>query len=165
MEQDAQSISGNIALKLEGAQLLGDILEKLPAEMVDKALPRAMDDGITQIVRMARITAPVEAGLLRQSLSKKVKQYSSKVVVAMAGANTATKGFINKHDRKGNPSKWAKRVPWRYIHLVEKGHGGPRPAPPFRFLEAAWEMSKDFAQQAAADTLRRALEEATRGKA
>lgn len=42
-------------------------------------------------------------------------------------------------------------------HLVEFGHGGPKPAPAYPFMRPAWESSREACMEAIRDTLEAAL--------
>lgn len=44
-----------------------------------------------------------------------------------------------------------------HAHLVEYGHGGPKPAPEYPFMDPALQATKDQATQIMADILREAL--------
>ena len=92
-----------------------------------------------------------------------MKVYSSGNVVAVIGASrsvsevitTPRKGLVNRILRR---KKTRKHAPARILHLVEKGHGGPHPAPAHPFLEPAFESTKAAATQIAGETLKTTLE-------
>jgi hypothetical protein len=44
-------------------------------------------------------------------------------------------------------------VPALIAHLVEFGHGGPKPAPAYPFIRPAWEESREACIAAIRDTL------------
>lgn len=104
-----------------------------------KVSKSAINKAATPILRKARELAPIESGLLRESLkgakAKKVIAYKRDAITqAIIGPSRAVQGEHNGH----------KRVPANYGHLVEFGHvdraGGfvsPKP-----FMRPAMESTK-----------------------
>lgn len=77
-------------------------------------------------------------GLLRKSFGKKVRTYKSGITVGVVGPR---RGFRST----GRLIRWNQTEiidPVRYAHLVEHGHGGPRPASPKRFMKQAFNHSR-----------------------
>ncbi len=73
---------------------------------------------------------------LRKSQGQKVKTYSDSAV-AVVGARGNYKTTWTSASGRVYPVR-----PVFYDHLVELGHGGPRPAKAFPHLKPAWEASK-----------------------
>lgn len=129
-------------LKLKGGKQLDRLFEELPKRTAKRGMRQAANAGTTPILKAARAKVPVESGLLKQSLKKKIKNYALSCV-GIVGADRALEGeYLGR-----------KRVPAKYIALVDQGHGGKHPAPPHPFLEAAIDESGSAAQQAATDKL------------
>lgn len=88
----------------------------------------------------------VRTGLLQKSIGAKVKAFSSGVVVGIVGPRKGFKQQVGVRTKGGTKSKKGDPVyhdPAHIAHLVELGHGGPRPAPAYPFLRPAFEENRD----------------------
>ena len=113
-------------------QLSGDItllhrFHQLPPKMQKKYGRRGVAKAARQLVKGAKARAPVRTGQLKKSLGFRPRTYKG-TVLAIVGPR---RGFATT-DETGK-----KHDPARIAHLVEMGHGGPRPAPPHPFLRPA----------------------------
>ena len=109
----------------------------------------ALTKATTPILRQAKAMAPRESGLLRKSLKRKVKTNTrSDTITVIIGADKSVKGTYKGKERR----------PARYLHLVELGHGGPRPAAPHPFLRPAYEGNKNAVISTYKAELKKAIE-------
>lgn len=99
------------AAKLDGAARFKRLCAELPPRIVKKGLRQALNAAGTPILRAARAGAAHESGTLRRAMAKKTKSYKSGTAAVIIGANRKVTAIY----------KGAKRVPFHYIHLVEKG--------------------------------------------
>lgn len=120
-----------ISFRLQGERALERKLKLLPQAIIKKELRKAVNKAATPIVKRAKQLVTRRSGLLKKSIAKKVKTYSSGKVVAIIGSRREVAGFVD-----GKPHR-----PAYIAHLVEEGHGGPRPAPPYPFLRPAFEAT------------------------
>lgn len=103
--------ANNTKLTLKGDRQLRNLLTELPPRVVKKGLRQGVSAGAAPWVKAAKQGASKESGLLKKSVTKKVKTYKSGTAAAIVGANRAVAGeFKGKH-----------RVPANYLHLVTGG--------------------------------------------
>lgn len=127
-----------ISAEVLGVRETKRALEQLPRRIIKKVLRAAVNKGGTVIAKAARRGAPAGANkLLKRAIVRKIKTFPNGAVVAVIGANSAVEG-----DEVTATGRTIRKVPARYIHLVEKGHAGARPAPANEFLEPALENNK-----------------------
>ncbi len=69
-----------------------------------------------------------KTGLLRRSIKKKLLTYDNGATVCIIGPDRNVEAPKAPATRGPNKGKERWDVPWRYSHLVDKGHGGPHPA-------------------------------------
>jgi HK97 gp10 family phage protein len=137
-----------VKMVMFGDKDLRRLLEELPGRIIRKGLRQALTAMSTPILRAARAAAPRESGLLKKALGRKISAKNTGIGYAVIGAKKGVQGVVNGR----------KRVPSRYIHLVEKGHGGPHPVAAQPFLRPAYAAHKDQATAAAAAKLKSVLE-------
>lgn len=101
-------------LKIEGDKQLAVLLYELPRRAQKKALKQAVTAGATPIVKAVRRLVPTTSGLLKKSVTKKVKSYSGGNAIALIGANADLAGTYQGMNR----------IPKYYWHLVL---GGTKP--------------------------------------
>ena len=144
----AKGINANI--ELDGVAHLQRFLKELPKRTSKKALKQAVNAGGTVVAKAARKEVPKKHGLLKKSITKKVKTYTSGNAVALIGSNKDTSETIDGR----------RHVPALYLHLVMGGtkphaitskpyvpllglrvsnHPGTKPNP---FLQRAFEATK-----------------------
>ena len=100
----------------------------LPGRVNIKVLGQATSAATTPVLKSAKQKAPVETGLLKKSLGKKLKKYKrNAVAVCIVGP------------RSGFKDEGTGRNPANYAHLVELGttHSAPKP-----FLRPALDENK-----------------------
>lgn len=121
-------------------------LQRMKQGARNRVLRPAVTKALKPLLASARSLARVRTGLLRRSLHWKTLTYRrSGVVVGLVGART---GFKATRQGKRTITPLGKKYkalginPVRYAHLVEFGHGGPRPARPYPFLRPAWDANK-----------------------
>ena len=148
-----------VDIKLDGAKELRRFFEEAP-KLAKKGIRRAITKASTPVTRAAKKNAPRETGLLKKSITKRIKSYPSGNVVAVIGASRAVSGTVTDMGSGGNNKvrQHRKRVPANYIHLVEKGHGGPYTAKPHPFLNPALQQTAQQAHKIAEATLREVVE-------
>jgi hypothetical protein len=175
-----------VSLKIEVFRLTQtlDALYRLPPRVQDRPMRKALSAAGGVIKRAARAYVRRETGLLDKSLIVKVTIPASnyrgngqnKPAYAVVGASrrvvgpALTIGGVTKKlsTRRAVAAvlagvKVQTRRPSRYLHLVEKGHGGPRPAPPHPFLSTAVATVGAYAQAVAIQKLQEGiLEEAAK---
>jgi len=149
-----------VDIKLMGAPELRNKLNRLPTLVQKRVMRPAVNFALTPMNAAAKRRAPVETGLLRQSLGKKIKQYANSGTTW--GAVGVRKGFGVKVAKgatatvrvgKRETVIESSRDPRFYVHLVELGHKIRRkkrgPVLGFRkgtrFLTKAYEATKDIA--------------------
>lgn len=119
----------DIKIDLRGDKELKHLLETLPSRVAKKGLRKALNLASTPMLKDAKSKARRDTGLLRRSLKKKIKTYSSGVVVCLIGPDRN----VVETDENGK-----RKRPANYSHLIEKGHKGKRPAPAYPFLRPAY---------------------------
>lgn len=119
---------------LTGAKELHALLGDLPEKVQRKVMRKAMSAAATPIVKAARAKAAKRYGLLKKSLSKKVKAYKSGTTVAVIGPRSDLKAVIK--GKLYRPSKIA--------HLIERGkiNRNGTVTPPSPFLRPAYEQKE-----------------------
>ena len=108
--------------------------ETLPGSTQRRVLRPAIRSGASIVNKDAKQRVPVKTKALKKSLGVRMKTYSRNgVIVGVVGPRV---GFrtVGENGRVNDPAK--------YAHLVELGHGGPRPAPPHPFLRPALETNR-----------------------
>lgn len=135
------------------------LLQGLKQGVRNRILRAALSKATTPMLKTAKRLAPVETGLLRKSIGRKVKTYASTgSVVVVIGPRTGFRREVTVRGRK------MIRNPVKYAHLVELGHGGPSPAPAHPFLRPAWDNHKAQAQRIVAAEIVAGIErEAAKG--
>lgn len=123
--------SRSIRAELFGLRDTLAALAGLKRAVRNKAMRPALTEASALVLARARTLAPPgETGLLRKSLTKKVKTYrQSGIVVGMVGPQTGTaagRRVAGKRVRKltafGRRAQALGVQPARYAHLVELGH-------------------------------------------
>jgi HK97 gp10 family phage protein len=113
------------------------------------AIRIALTNAATPVLRRVKALCPVDTGLLKKSLKRKVTTNKRRNSVSVIiGADKNVKG--EKNGKKVRPA--------RYIHAVERGHGGPHAAPPKPFLRPAYESTHAEVQRIYAAELKPAIE-------
>jgi HK97 gp10 family phage protein len=155
-------VSGNPGLRLEGGTELQNLLRELPRRVAAKGNRAAATAAAAPVLKAARRAAPKQFGFLKKALAKKVKSYKQSaggVAAAIVGADRSAAYTVPPSaSPRARGGRVRRAVPANYLHLVEQGHGGPRPAPPHPFLGPAFEASKDQAKAAAAEKFRQVVE-------
>lgn len=115
----------------------------------NRVLRPAVSAGGQKVLTAMRRKCPVDKGtrkdgkpmrLLKRSLGKKIKTYpGGGTVIAIVGPMKGFRTQVGVRKRTGTPFY---QDPANIGHLVEKGHGGPHPAPPHPFARPALEESK-----------------------
>lgn len=132
--------------RVDGGRELTALFRELPKRVATKGLRQAMTAAATPTVKATRADTPKQSGLLKKSITKKVKTYKGgERVVAVIGANVNVDG------------EWQgqKRVPAHYFALVEQGtsHATGR-----HMMQQAYDQTKDEAGQIALDKIKAVLE-------
>ena len=115
------------------SQLLGDkglmaAMEHMKLSSARKIMRPAINRGLSIVNREAKNRAPVKSGQIKRALGKKLGRTKGKDRVS--GRVYVRSGYaIEINGKPHDPAKIA--------HLVEFGHGGPKPAPPHPFLRPA----------------------------
>lgn len=134
---------------ISGVEDMIGTLKKLGAKKVmQPALARAIAEAAPLIVGAARLRAPNKTGGTRESLGARVRMGRKQTVYAAIGPRRGMKWSMGTHMRRVGWRKALHQVevlhyPAKIAHLIERGHGGPRPAPPHPFLEPALLSSRN----------------------
>ena len=111
---------------------LQDMAIRLSGELggsYSKTIESILTEAAQPVLDAAMRFVPVRSGRLRGAISV------GKVVKRRNGAGYSIKIGINKDNSKNAP----------HAHLVEFGHGGPKPAGPHPFMQPAYDTTKDQA--------------------
>ena len=130
-----------------GLKELFEKLKELPDKLVNRSIVRVNKEVMTSMLDRAIELAPVGVtGKLRESLGIKTKVYKRQGrVFTIIGPTLGHAVLIpGKYVPNHSASFWSGRTmtahwhdPVRIAHLVERGHGGPKPAGAHSFLGAA----------------------------
>jgi hypothetical protein len=132
--------SMDITLKMVGMPEVKAICDELPNRVKKKGLRRAINLGATPIVKaMKRRTN----GLLKKSITKRVKGYANGNAVAVIGPDRSLR-VAKPASKSGKALKYPFSRPAFVSHLVDKGHGGPHPAPAHAFRDPAYQETKEL---------------------
>jgi HK97 gp10 family phage protein len=118
---------------IKGLAELQHMLKTLPGKVQRKVTRKAMNAAANPIVKAAKLKAPSESDLLKQSIGKKVATgKTTGSITAIIGPRRDVQGEYNGE----------KRVPANYAHLVELGteHSAAEP-----FLRPAFDEQYDEA--------------------
>lgn len=119
-------MSSAVTIKIDGLEELQAKLLAMGQDVAAKNIVAGAYNATKPVMDLAKVYAPQDTGLLRESVTRKKLIYSkSGTVVVLIGVNKKTAGV----DRKGMA-----RVPWRYAHIIEKRDP---------FIEDAIEATKD----------------------
>ena len=126
---------------------------------------RAMNKGLTPVLRAARANAPVDKGHLKKSLGKRVRTYRGNGIV-WGGVGPRAAYRVKRHGKRTRTGRQSYIQPSKYAHLVESGTVRTRGR---RFLGAAFDskereftrifgenLGRDIEREAAAAARRRA---------
>jgi len=130
-------------VKLVGMRELQEQLtELIKAVHPDKVEP-ILFEGAQTVAEAARAKAPLgpTGRLKRACIAKKMPRRGSNPAVSIAAVNY-------------------KVAP--HMHLVEFGHGGPRPAPPHPFFRPAWDATKRQVKTKIVEDLRELVQKKVR---
>jgi len=129
------------AIELHGDKALMRAMKVLPDKVYNKVVKQAVNQAATPIRKAIEKAAPIgPTGNLRSHIIKKTKIYKkAATVITVVGGQ-----YKRKKDEEGSAN---------HAHLVEFGHGGPKPAPPHPFMRPAFEANKGKAEA----KLRRAI--------
>lgn len=124
---------GRITMKLDKGTI-NDVIRDLDAvgELEARA-PEALMAGANVLLPAAQAAAPVRSGRMKGTVGIRRRGYGSGVSVEVGAINSPV------------------------AHLVEQGHGGPKPAPAHPFLEPAAASVEDAVLDAIANELMKGL--------
>jgi hypothetical protein len=145
------SKSTTITMTIEGMPELKAICRELPTRSVKKAFRAGFNAAGTPVARAMRRHAAKKSGLLRKSIRKKVKTYPNGSTICIVGPDRNVVGSYGVRKRGKHVGQTIKHRPAFISHLVDKGHGGPHPAPAHEFRDPAWRETKDKAEQIVKD--------------
>lgn len=154
-------LGGFVNVRVIGDKALKRALEELPMNAQKRVMRKAVTYALTPMNTAAKRFAPVETGLLKRSIGKKVKQYRTKGVTW--GGVGARKGFGVSVEKGGSAEIkiGKKRVvvtkskdPVFYAIPVELGHGGKVGS---RFLTRAYESTRDVMMRRLADNVEQGI--------
>ena len=121
--------------QVTGVEKLNRELERLPYRIQKNVSAVALRKGARLIVKAARAKVPVLSGNLKKSLGSKMERVlRGEMPVIQIGARRKIRGA-------------------KHAHLVEFGHGGPKAARPYPFLEPAIRETSGAALKAIRDEL------------
>ena len=142
-----------IRAKIDGLDDVTQRLKNMDKAVRKKALRKACGVAGTIILKSAKSKARKDTGLLRRSLGKKVKVYSSGVGVAVIGPRLGFRQTVKRQGREliANPVK--------YAHLVELG---TRHSPAYPFLSSAIDATRAQVRDAMSEAILAVIEEAAK---
>jgi len=125
-----------LELKLTGADDLNRAIAKLPDRLSKNAAFEALVISLQPMVKAVRENAPKRQGNLKVSIGVRLRRYrGGRVLYGVIGARLMD--FPLGHGKKASP--------YRYIHLVERGHWSGKgknkvfvKGPGFGFMRKAW---------------------------
>jgi HK97 gp10 family phage protein len=120
------------------------------AAAVFERLERAARDSLARPAAQAAAQVMYDEVKLRTPISSKIRQYKGKTIRPGALRGAIYQVFSKDNSGAGvaeyHVSVNFKKAP--HWHLVEFGHGGPRPAPAKSYLRSGFEASKGRAEEA-----------------
>lgn len=167
-------VQTRIEVSWSGHDEIRAALETLPERVRQRALVGALRKAGTRILQAARGLVPKESGTLRRSLGSKVQNKIGRPVTLIVGPRRgfdqrvmrSPKGVRRLRKKElGNPEAVGTsrlRQPTRYSHLIEKGHGGPKPAPAHPFLGPAMRQNLAVAEQLIFEAVQREFAKTTK---
>jgi len=132
-------------IRIDGLEELDKRLRALPDKINRDIMGKALEDGAEIIRAEAEANAPYDGSSMGHHLKDNIKLSD----VKRRGSSTEIQVGIDY-----------KKV--KHGHLVEFGHGGPKPAPAHPFMRPAFDTKKGEALHAIRETLRRLIEGAAR---
>lgn len=150
--------------EIEGLPHVIEQLRQLPKKLAKKALRTVVGAAGTILLRNAKARCPRHLGILRKSLGKKIKVYSSGVGVSIVGARKGFRQQIGVRVKDSGPgARYPKKAgdpiyadPAKYLHLVELGTARNTAT---HFLTEARNASKAAILKQAQDIVDKALKE------
>lgn len=131
--------TATITGRVEGLEPIIARMNHLKQGVQNRALKRAMTKIARRGAKLAKgyVKTKTGHGILKKSIGQKTYM-TRNVAVAIIGPR---KGFRTQIGvgRKGQPIF---EDPAKIAHLVEFGHAGPKPAPPYPFMRPAWDAVK-----------------------
>lgn len=107
-----------MAVVIEGLDGLLRKLRRLDDHMQNRIIKKAVTKGAAPITQTQKANAPVDTGLLRISIGRKVKSYrKDKAAVAIVGARKSFKATKRRAKLTG---RRATQQPSKYIRFVER---------------------------------------------
>lgn len=142
-----------IRAKIDGLSDVTERLKNIDKGIRKKALRKACGAAGTIILKAAKARARKDTGLLRKSLGKKVKVYSSGVGVAVIGPRLGFRQTVKRGGREMTAN------PVKYAHLVELG---TRHSPAYPFLSSAIDATRAQVRDAMSEAILEVIEGAAK---
>ncbi len=161
-------MSFKVTSEITGLADLLATLHGLKRGVRNRVLRPAIDKAVRIVAKRVKTLAPVAAqtyarrqsakeqglsaaklnGIVKKAITSKVIVTRAGLVIGKVGAKKGIKvriGTVTRGKNKGQPIM---QSPSRILHLIEKGHGGPHPAPAHSFLRKGFDESKGEAAAA-----------------
>lgn len=117
-----------------GTGELAENFNALPVTLQRRALRPALLKIAKRMVVTAMGLVRVRTGMLRESITyKRTREKQGRESVIVGPTRAQVKQLTSTAWWRHFMGRW----PTRYAHLIERGHGGPRPAPAYPFLAPA----------------------------
>lgn len=97
-------------IKITGVNKLLRKLKGYPKKVVNQFIRSTMRKSCDIVIKTAKINVPVDTGLLKKSIGRKVLKKRS-----------AAMGIVGARLEFGKKSRETKKKPFKYLHLVETG--------------------------------------------
>ena len=129
-----------LEFKITGAEQLNAAIAKLPARLSQNAAFEALVVSLQPLVDAVRREAPSQRGFLKLSIGVRLRKYrGGKTLYGVVGPRLMD--FPLGAESKG--AKGDKASPYRYAHLVERGHWAGKGenkvwVPANAFMRRAW---------------------------
>jgi hypothetical protein len=132
----------DITIDMKGLPDVKRLCAELPGRSIRKGYHRAFNLGARPMLKTMKKLASKKTGLLRKSQKIKQKTHSNGNAFCIIGPDrnvSAPKPPTTRGPHKGQARK---HRPAFISHLVDKGHGGPHPAPAHEFRQPAFDQNK-----------------------
>lgn len=138
----------SMRVSVKGLPALLKKLERLDQKVCQKATHDCVNESTKIVTKATRDEVGSQQLIITKqlwrSIGRKVKRYRKYVTVGVIGPRISPSFAIMLPPKQfGNWSNKPKlHNPAKIGHLVEFGHGGPYPAPPYPYMRPAWASSE-----------------------
>ncbi len=133
-----------LKVRIEGLQEIREKLQILKRQSTrNKVMRRALTAATKPVLESMRDRCPTgQHQILRRALGRITKTYRGSTIVVILGVRRGFKTLVGFRKTGKHAFQPVYEDPALIAHLVERGHGGPHPAPPHPFARPAWDEHK-----------------------